>query len=256
MSATGFYLMHRGWQHHAVFRNEAFSRRDAFVWLIEEAAFDERKVHAPKGIVTLHRGQLCHSTRYMAKAWGWDESKVRRFLASLLDAEIIDAATDAGQYVINLRNYAKYQAGSVESDAASDAEMTQQRRGGDAKKKEGKEGKEESSPTRVTRAHALPADFQPELTEAARATVAKWPPGMLERELDQFKDRAVAKGETYKDWQAAFRTWIRNADKYRGQGNGSYRNGTGAGHGQVNGFRAAIRHAKAVLGPDDDERMP
>lgn len=60
----------------------------------------------------------------------------------------------------------------------------------------------------------LPANFEPILTPAAEEIVAVWPPGMLERELAQFKDRNTANGETYKCWQAAFRTWLRNADKW------------------------------------------
>ena len=138
----GFYLMHRGWQDHPVFRGEAFSRRDAFVWLIEEAAYSARRVAAPKGEVRLARGQLCASLRFMAKAWKWDEPKVRRFIASLTKAQIIDASTDAGQTVITLRNYDVYQARPGGPDAATDAAPTQERRSTDANDKEGNQGKE------------------------------------------------------------------------------------------------------------------
>lgn len=132
----GFYLMHRGWQDHPVFRGEAFSRRDAFVWLIEEAAFVERRVAAPKGEVRLARGQLCASLRFMAKAWKWDEPRVRRFIASLQKAQIIDASTDAGQTVITICNYDVYQAPTRAPDAGTDAAATQHRRGTDANDKE------------------------------------------------------------------------------------------------------------------------
>lgn len=258
MSSAGFYLMHRGWQSHPLFRDDEFSRRDAFVWMIEQAAYAERRVGTGQGTITIARGQFSHSIRYMAKAWGWDPRKVQRFLKACSDDAMIvqETATGraTGQTLITIRNYAKYQVSVDDSATANATEALQQRHSSATNKKEGKEGKEgKDSPTAgAKRLHPLPPDFAPVLTEAARATVAKWPPGMLERELDQFKDRAIAKGETYKDWQAAFRTWIRNANTYRGQGNGSYRNGTGTGHGQVNGFRAAIRRATAVLGPDDD----
>lgn len=142
---AGYYRMYRGWQDNAVFRNEAFSRRDAFVWLIENASFKPARVHAPLGEVNLQRGQLCHSLRFMAKAWKWDEAKVRRFLSSLQTAKIIDAANDAGQKLITICNYDKYQASSDDSDAANDAASTQHRRGGDAKNKEGNKGIKEST---------------------------------------------------------------------------------------------------------------
>lgn len=140
---SGFYLMHRGWQDNPVFRNEAFSRRDAFLWLIEAATYRTVRVHAGAGEITLERGQLSHSLRFMAKAWQWDEAKVRRFLSSLSRAKMIDAHTDAGQTVVTVCNYDKYQAPERVTDAASDAATTQQRRGDDAKKKEGNKGKEE-----------------------------------------------------------------------------------------------------------------
>ena len=35
-----------------------------------------------------------------------------------------------------------------------------------------------------------------------------------EAEAEQFRDRNLARGEVYKDWQAAFRMWMRNALKW------------------------------------------
>lgn len=130
---AGFYFMHRGWQDHPVFRGEAYSRRDAFVWLIEQAAFKPTRVHMPQGEIVLDRGQLGHSLRFMAKAWKWDEAKVRRFLSSLRKAKIIDAHTDAGQTITTICNYNKYQAQQSDADAATDADATQRCRGNDAK---------------------------------------------------------------------------------------------------------------------------
>ena len=168
----GFYLMHRGWQDHPVFRGEAFSRRDAFVWLIEEAAYSERRVAAPKGEVRLARGQLCASLRFMAKAWKWDEPRVRRFIASLQKAQIIDASTDAGQTVITLCNYDVYQARPSGPDAGPDAAATQHRRGTDANDKEGNQGKEQVGVAGAPEAVAVPA--APVLTPADRKDATEW----------------------------------------------------------------------------------
>lgn len=67
----------------------------------------------------------------------------------------------------------------------------------------------------VKRATALPANFTPHLVDKCAAIVDLWPPGMLEREIDQFRDRHIAHGTLSKDWQASFRTWVRNAEKWR-----------------------------------------
>lgn len=164
---SGFYLMHRGWQDNPVFRNEEYSRRDAFVWLIEQAAYKAVRVHAGGGVINLARGQLSHSLRFMAKAWKWDEAKVRRFIASMTKEKIIDAATDAGQTVITICNYEKYQTLAPEADAAIDAETTQERRSGDAKNNEvneviQEEEKRESAPAvAATRPRSVRSDAFP-----------------------------------------------------------------------------------------------
>lgn len=72
------------------------------------------------------------------------------------------------------------------------------------------------------RATRLPDDWEPKLTEKAQGVVNGWPDGKLETELIAFKDHAADKGRTSKDWQAAFRTWISNAEKWR-KGNGGNR---------------------------------
>ena len=57
----------------------------------------------------------------------------------------------------------------------------------------------------------LPADFLP--NEAGQALAAKH--GLiLQDELCRFTDHHLSKGSTFKDWQAAFRTWLGNSAKW------------------------------------------
>ena len=43
----------------------------------------------------------------------------------------------------------------------------------------------------------------------------KYPLLKISDEIEAFRDKAIAKGWTYVDHNAGFRTWLRNADKYR-----------------------------------------
>lgn len=61
---------------------------------------------------------------------------------------------------------------------------------------------------------ALPKNFKPELTGKASEIVAAWPPSRLAHEIDAFRNYHLAKGSLMADWQAAFRTWIGNAEKW------------------------------------------
>lgn len=77
------------------------------------------------------------------------------------------------------------------------------------------------SPSRGT---PLPDDFKPILTDEAQALVARWPDGLLDREIAQWKDHHRTKGTKALDWQASLRTWLRNTEQWsqRNEQRGSY----------------------------------
>jgi hypothetical protein len=62
------------------------------------------------------------------------------------------------------------------------------------------------------RAHQLPQGFAP--TGSHKELAAELHVN-LDNELAQFRDHHAAKGSLMKDWDAAFRTWLRNAAKFK-----------------------------------------
>jgi hypothetical protein len=64
------------------------------------------------------------------------------------------------------------------------------------------------------RATRLPDGF-PSKEEIDRASEKFGSETDWQREAEQFRDRNTATGGTYKDWPAAWRTWCRNAGKWR-----------------------------------------
>ncbi|MGJ8524309.1 hypothetical protein LMG33818_000017 [Halomonadaceae bacterium LMG 33818] len=57
----------------------------------------------------------------------------------------------------------------------------------------------------------LPEDFQPNDTAKRKAESS----GLnIQEQLEYFKDYHAARGSTFKDWQAAFRTWLNNANRF------------------------------------------
>jgi hypothetical protein len=109
------------WDYDLFAGGEPYSRREAWLWLISEAAWKPYKRRIHRKAFDLRRGQLVASLRFLAGEWGWSEPKVRRFLGLLKDQTLIDAATDAGVSVLTICNYDQYQFVSLDSDAASDA---------------------------------------------------------------------------------------------------------------------------------------
>ena len=57
-------------------------------------------------------------------------------------------------------------------------------------------------------------NWRPKLGPKTQALVDQWPEGKFDRELRKFTNHAADKGRTSKDWNAAFRTWLENADEW------------------------------------------
>jgi hypothetical protein len=124
MGEWGTFNVDRGVFGHPVFADEAFTEREAWMWLIAQAAFKPHRKRVGRVVVDLARGQLAHSTRFMAKAWKWSEASVRRFLAKLAREKMVTIAPDAELTQLTICNYDSYQA----SPKKRDAEPTQNRR--------------------------------------------------------------------------------------------------------------------------------
>jgi len=128
MSERGYIALARGMLDHPIVgveRNKPYSRTEAWEWLLLEASFKPRRYDAGGTVIDLQRGQVAHSTRYIANAWRWPETNVRRFLRRLKTGAgtgaMIGAESGAGITVITICNYDRYQSATDESGAASGA---------------------------------------------------------------------------------------------------------------------------------------
>jgi DNA replication protein DnaD len=109
---SGWFQLHRGWRDSDVFGSEGpFSEREAWLWLIENAAWKPMTRTNAKGErIRIERGQMHLSLRQLEKVWGWGKNKVSRFLQRLEDYEMI-SGTASGQsgHIVTLCNYDVYQ---------------------------------------------------------------------------------------------------------------------------------------------------
>lgn len=137
---TGYYQMQRGWQDHDLFAGDEYSRRDAWEWLVANAAWKDTKTRIGGKSVMLKRGQLSHSIRFMAEKWGWSRSKTHRFLCDLKIETMIETGLGQWQDIITICNYDKFQAETKNSETIP--ETTSETRLGQGWDKE-EEGKKE-----------------------------------------------------------------------------------------------------------------
>lgn len=228
MSARGVFAVDRGIWDDTDFADEPFSEREAFLWLVSEAAWRPTRARVGSAVIELDRGQCAFSTRFMATKWKWSESRVRRFFARLEKSSIIDAAADAKATKVTIRKYDRFQRVGLVSDADSDAEPTQVRRTGDAGATQRSEtGKQvnthlpsvDEAPRggRQPKASRISAEWSPDETDSTFAAAQGLSPDEIRSEAEKFRDHwlSKAKDATKTDWHATWRTWCRNAVEWR-----------------------------------------
>jgi hypothetical protein len=131
MNQRGFILIARGLLKHPRFKPSGpFTAAEAWLWMIEEAAFKSRTVPVKNGTrhetLQLERGQLSHSIRYLAQAWSWSDKRVQRFLAALVSDQSVTTQTTTLQTVITLCNWDKYQSPFAEATTQATTQTTTQ----------------------------------------------------------------------------------------------------------------------------------
>lgn len=145
---SGYIRLYRGWRDCEVFAEEPMSEREAWLWLIERAAWKPAiRTNAKGERLRIERGQLHVSLRALETTFGWGKNKVARFLQRLVDHDMIGTASGQSGTVLTVLNYCKYQDERDSRDAESGTVSGQPR----DTHKEGKEGKEEKgdAPARV-----------------------------------------------------------------------------------------------------------
>lgn len=198
MSGQGFYKMHRGWMDHPVFGREPFTRAQAWVWLIEHAAWRDTTQSVGRHHVRVERGQIAVAVRYLAEAWQWSKSSVDRFLTRLETGTMIGTQPGTQYTIITICNYDKYQ-GDWDTSGTPDGTQPGTRAGHERdKEEEDKKGKKTPStddpafdmfwaayPRREAKADAM---------KAWRASTKKADPKTIIDAAERYAERVRADG--------------------------------------------------------------
>jgi hypothetical protein len=141
---SGWVRLHRGWRESEFFsayRQTPFSEREAWLWLIENAAWKDTERSAASGQrVTITRGQIHTSLRGLQTAWGWDKSRVERFLKRLTEWSMIEMDAGKEGRTLTLCNYCRFQSSREGDETPSEKETGRQR---DTQEEDKKNKKEE-----------------------------------------------------------------------------------------------------------------
>ncbi len=101
--------MHRGWMDNPVFKREAFTDAQAWIWLIEQASYQPHKIRYGNKIIEVGRGQVPTSYRNLKETFRWGSQRIAAYLAILEQDGMLERKTGTGFLVITICNYEKYQ---------------------------------------------------------------------------------------------------------------------------------------------------
>lgn len=120
MSERGVFAVDRGIFDHPFFAPEPLTEREAWTWLISEAAWKARTRRVGKFVVKLARGELASSHMYLAEKWRWSKPRIGRFLNRLKIEAMIETRTETGITIIKICKYNKFQRVGLPSETANE----------------------------------------------------------------------------------------------------------------------------------------
>jgi hypothetical protein len=111
---------------HGVLDKGPYDRRSAWLWLIANAAWRDKRINHKGKPLVLKRGQVLAGRKFLAETWGWGEQMVRSFLLMLHDEHMVETNQSNGHFanVITICNYEKYQTASEKEGQSNNQSAT------------------------------------------------------------------------------------------------------------------------------------
>lgn len=111
--SRGWYIMHRGWMGSADFRPEPYTEREAYLWSIEQAAYEPHLQWFNGVQVPVAKGEFVTSLHKMAGALGWSVKRARLFTDRMIRAQKwAKRGANAGAKaptIVTVRNWERFQ---------------------------------------------------------------------------------------------------------------------------------------------------
>lgn len=223
--SNGWISLNREISNHWVWDCE-FSTGQAWVDLLLHACHSKGKLVLKGQLIELSRGQQARSELTLSKKWKWSRNKVRRFLKNLENDGMIEQKTGHLTSIITICKYDIFQT-NVSTDETTKGHLTKQQQdimrytnNNDNNVNNKEPGNKlpddapKKSPSKAKGLTEFPDGF--EITESMVLwfTEQDFKYIDLGRATDKWVDAMKAKGSRYKDWTAAWRNGMNNAEKW------------------------------------------
>ena len=200
---TGWIKIHRDIKHHWIFQREDYLK--AWLFLILRANHKDNKTlysDILPEIVDIKRGEIVSSLQKLGYELKWTPSKVRRFLQKLQKDNMITIHNEKRWTHLTINNYDTYQ------DVRHTIETpTKQRRNiGENNIRMNKNEKNvKKSLSQKEQLNLIFKNLEDLQKEFPKVKVAL--------EFQKMRDWLAANGKRYKNYNAFFRNWLRNANE-------------------------------------------
>lgn len=227
MSSSGYIRLSRKFFDNPYWKQKrTFSFSEAWLDLIRSARFEEKPsvvLLANGKEITLQRGEIHASLRYLSTRWGWGTDKTKKFIDKHIEKQEIERKTEQGESILKLCNYERYNPlpntdpySDQYSDPYTDRTPT---RTNTNKEKKDKERKEEYTPLIVPpkgdkdspKKKKREKFSQPSIVDIQTYCEERGNSVDAERFINHYTSNGWKVGKNpMKDWKAAVRTWEKN----------------------------------------------
>ena len=108
--SKGFIKLSRSFFNNPLWKeNRTYSRSEAWLDMISSAQIDDLKTLIIKSKdITIHRGEIAASRRYLEQRWNWGSTKVTNYLNYLKRNDMISLRQTKGETIIKLVKFNDY----------------------------------------------------------------------------------------------------------------------------------------------------
>lgn len=210
MSEEGFAKSYRSKWENPVFRN--LLEAGIWAWMCDTAVWKETKIRFNGELITLQRGQLVTSVRFISKGFCIGEQVTRTFLENIENDEMANTRPTHRGTLITICNYDKYQTKENAANTQGNTRPTHAQHTANTNKKEDKNLRSKEKEERKKVVGARFALQDPPVEWIAYCEMQR--PELNAREVFAgFRDYWIAKAGkdgVKLDWLATWRNWIRN----------------------------------------------
>ena len=172
-------------------------------------------------LIYMQGGNLPDDARYISGLLGCSIRKWKSIRAALVEADKVQVS---GEFLTNYRAVKELETLAKLQDNQRENASQPRKNNGLGKPRQNQPEPEPEpelkrdtsvSPKKpVRRAVSLPDDWVPSQKNIQDARDKDFTDLEIQNEADKFRDYHLAKGTTFKDWDAGWRTWVRNARKF------------------------------------------